>query len=354
MEGAYLVGRKEILDFINSTLELQISKVEDTASGCVACQLLDIIYPNVVPMSKVNWSATRDFEFVANYRILQTCFTKLQIEHRIDVDKLTGAKYLDTLEFMQWFKRYYELNVESKGAYDCQGQRAKGIGGAAVVSTNDMYGTSSTEVSKPSSSGGSKTMSSPSRNPSISILRVSPSKKPISNDGGEASPIRTTRPTSSGGVRGVTTPVRPQSSTPPLPRASPVKKPTNLKTRKSMSSMTSSATRDEMQQSNQQITDRESAYRETIISELRAENQLLRENREQTLEVMMDLRIELDSLGKERDFYFDKLRDVEIILQKIEDNNEMTELSTTILHILYASLDDPDQDIENETVEYEY
>ena len=86
-----------------------------------------------------------------------------------------------------------------------------------------------------------------------------------------------------------------------------------------MSSMTSSATRDEMQQSNQQITDRESAYRETIISELRAENQLLRENREQTLEVMMDLRIELDSLGKERDFYFDKLRDVEIILQKIEE-----------------------------------
>jgi hypothetical protein len=40
MEGAFFVGRKEIMDFINSTLELRLNKVEDTASGCVACQLL--------------------------------------------------------------------------------------------------------------------------------------------------------------------------------------------------------------------------------------------------------------------------------------------------------------------------
>jgi hypothetical protein len=27
-------------------LELRLAKVEDTASGCVACSLLDIMYPN--------------------------------------------------------------------------------------------------------------------------------------------------------------------------------------------------------------------------------------------------------------------------------------------------------------------
>jgi len=48
MEGAFFVGRKEIMDWINATLDLNLSKVEDTASGAVACQLFDIMYPNQV------------------------------------------------------------------------------------------------------------------------------------------------------------------------------------------------------------------------------------------------------------------------------------------------------------------
>lgn len=33
MEGAFFVGRKEIVDWINATLDINIQKVEDTASG---------------------------------------------------------------------------------------------------------------------------------------------------------------------------------------------------------------------------------------------------------------------------------------------------------------------------------
>ena len=48
MEGAFFVGRKEIIDWINTTLDLNLTKVEETASGAVACQLFDIMYPNQV------------------------------------------------------------------------------------------------------------------------------------------------------------------------------------------------------------------------------------------------------------------------------------------------------------------
>jgi RP/EB family microtubule-associated protein len=128
MEGAFFVGRKEIMDWLNSTLDLNLQKVEDTANGAVACQLLDIMYPGAVPMSKVNWSAKQSFEFVANYKILQTCFTKLNIERHIDVDRLITGKYMDNLEFMQWFKRFYEMSVSDKGDYDAYAQRCKGKG----------------------------------------------------------------------------------------------------------------------------------------------------------------------------------------------------------------------------------
>jgi RP/EB family microtubule-associated protein len=133
MEGAFFVGRKEIMDWLNSTLDLNLQKVEDTANGAVACQLLDIMYPGAVPMSKVNWSAKQSFEFVANYKILQTCFTKLNIERHIDVDRLITGKYMDNLEFMQWFKRFYEMSVSDKGDYDAYAQRCKGKGTDCVL-----------------------------------------------------------------------------------------------------------------------------------------------------------------------------------------------------------------------------
>ena len=129
MEGAFFVGRKEILDWINSTLELNLQKIEDTASGAVACQLLDIMYPNQIPVAKINWSAKQDFEYVANYKLMQTCFTKLGIDKHVDVDRLISGKYMDNLEFMQWFKRFFELAIPEKVSdYDAYAQRCKGKG----------------------------------------------------------------------------------------------------------------------------------------------------------------------------------------------------------------------------------
>ena len=80
-------------------------------------------------MSKLNWAAKQDFEYVNNYKILQTAFAKLSVDRHVDVDRLIRGRYQDNLEFMQWFKRFYEMTVQSKGDYDSAAQRAKGKGG---------------------------------------------------------------------------------------------------------------------------------------------------------------------------------------------------------------------------------
>lgn len=51
----------------------------------------------------------------------------------------------------------------------------------------------------------------------------------------------------------------------------------------------------------------------------------------------MDLRLTVTGLEKERDFYFGKLREIEVLCQDEGENNESNEFVTKVLDILYAT-----------------
>lgn len=83
------------------------------------CQLLDMLYPGKVPLSKVNWKAKLEYEFIQNYKILQNGFISFKIERMIEIERLTKAKYQDNLEFAQWFKRFFEMRATTRNeGYD--------------------------------------------------------------------------------------------------------------------------------------------------------------------------------------------------------------------------------------------
>jgi len=280
MDGAFFVGRKDIIDWINTTLDVSINRIEDTASGAIACQLLDIMYPNTLPMHKVNWSANKDFEYIANYKLLQTAFNKNSIDKHIDVDRLISGRYMDNLEFMQWFKRFFEMHVTDKGDYDAITVRSKGKGGSSFFPLKVTAGSKKPTpavVSKPTTTTTTKSASN--------TITVPSKPKPTVS-------TTTTKPSSSGSAKPTT--------------------PTKVVKEGSNNSVS-----------------------ETLKSEISSLKSLNNEKDH----LINELKQDVENVEKERDFYFEKLREIEILIQDEEDNGRGNELTASILKVLYATAD---------------
>lgn len=87
-----------------------MDKIEQLGTGAVYCQIMDSLFPKQVHMSKVQWKAKNEWEFINNFKILQQSFLKCKLNKYIDVERLSKAKYQDNLEFAQWMKRFFDIN----------------------------------------------------------------------------------------------------------------------------------------------------------------------------------------------------------------------------------------------------
>ncbi|KAJ7813521.1 hypothetical protein B0H14DRAFT_3149827 [Mycena olivaceomarginata] len=72
--------------------------------------------------ARVKMNAKHEYEYVANYKIMQTAFKNKKIDKPIPVEKLVKCKMQDNLEFLQWLKHFWDANYGG-GEYDAVARR---------------------------------------------------------------------------------------------------------------------------------------------------------------------------------------------------------------------------------------
>ncbi|KZT12240.1 microtubule binding protein [Laetiporus sulphureus 93-53] len=114
-------SRTELLAWLNDLLQLNYTKIEQCGTGAAYCQIMDSIFGDV-PMTRVKMNAKHEYEFIANFKILQNVFRTHKVDKPILVEKLVKCKMQDNLEFLQWIKRFWDTNYGGQG-YDAVARR---------------------------------------------------------------------------------------------------------------------------------------------------------------------------------------------------------------------------------------
>jgi len=273
MEGAYFVGRIELLNWLNSTFGFSYTKVEQCCSGAAYCQILDAIYPGEVALHRVKFQANLEYQWVANFKVLQSAFDKVGLKKYIDIQKLTRGRYQDNLEFLQWFKRYYDLEYNPNSNYNAVERRAQC---AARIS-----------------------QATPAQRPSRPRVEVAASARP-------AKAVARTKA------------AKPRASL--MPSGAPVRKQP-LHQRNSKGNETLHNMRAEVTKQQKEIAALQSKVKK-----------MEKEEREKEAG-MSHLRVIAQGLEQERDFYFQKLQEVEKLFQ---DKDESDPFVASVLNVLYS------------------
>ncbi|KAK4474786.1 hypothetical protein MN116_001906 [Schistosoma mekongi] len=244
------LSRNEILQWVNHCLDSCYSKVEELCTGAAYCQLVDMLFPGTLVFKKVKFNTKLEHEYINNFKVLQALFKKHGVDKEVPIEKLVKGKFQDNFEFVQWFKRFFDVNYDGH-PYDALAAR----GGEKIIGSGKPPNKS--QLDQPRNS-------------------ISSNVKPISQK-----QVVTTLRTSQSALSGTPT-------------------------------------------SNNHYAAGDNS--EVAILKQRFEQLTMEAEQNKT---------DIERLLRERDFYFSKLRSIEIVCQE----NQKVELTKDIFEILYATED---------------
>lgn len=174
------LSRQDLVQWVNDSLCLNISKIEHLCTGAVYCQFMHMLFGSKLPIKRVKWRSKLEHEYIQNFKLLQESFKKTGCDKTIPVEKLVKGKFQDNFEFIQWFKKFFDANYQGQD-YDPITMRDNnylavcGPPPAHDMSSNKGAGAARTTNTKARSTVGSKNARSANNasNASVSNAEIS-------------------------------------------------------------------------------------------------------------------------------------------------------------------------------------
>nr|XP_044251219.1 microtubule-associated protein RP/EB family member 1 [Drosophila takahashii] len=101
-------SRREILAWVNETLDTTFMELDDLRSGVEYCQLLHKLRPTAINLRKVIVNTLAQHEHILNMKLLQKSLWNQGVEKQIPILRLVSGACRESLEFGQWFKAFYQ------------------------------------------------------------------------------------------------------------------------------------------------------------------------------------------------------------------------------------------------------
>lgn len=269
-------SRNDILQWINECLCANYGKIEELSNGVAYVHLMDMLFPGSVMFKKFKLNTRLEHESIVNFKYLQNLFKKHGVDKEVPIERLVKGKFQDNFEFVQWFKRFFDVNYDGH-PYDGPGAR----GGEPITGSGKYMGAAS-------SRGGGAAAATNMRRPGSG-----------------------TGPKRPAGSTGISNVVPSRSTGGAL--APPTNRPGPAATGRGDAAMNGS---------------------NAASARLQDELELAKNQLQQMSVQGEDDRASIESLMKERDFYFNKLRDIEILCQSQPAEDEFPK---GVLAVLYAT-----------------
>ncbi|KAL7070781.1 hypothetical protein ACQ4LE_009870 [Meloidogyne hapla] len=289
------MSRNDYLRWVNECLQAEFSKIEQLHTGAGYCLFTEILFPGTINMKKVKFNSRMELDWLSNWKIVQTAWKQLGVEKVVAVEKLIKGKFQDNFEFLQWFKKFFDANYDGhefdpvEMRFNEELPKENKLKPTALLRQPQAVKTGGTSrvahhVPPPQRAGSNLSMNSnsgygaSSKKSSPTSLSASTKKPTMTNTTGRRAPPAA-----------------------PAPRPAPV------------------------------AQNKAPAVDPQLMEELKSKDQQLEELRGQLAETDEVI----CGLEKERDFYFAKLRKIEVLCQDTEETETLP--TNDVLQILYET-----------------
>ncbi|XP_034664629.1 microtubule-associated protein RP/EB family member 1-like [Drosophila subobscura] len=110
------LSRKELIKWVNETLNIEIKQLEALGSGAEYCQLFNQLRPGIINLKKVKYGSRLQSDYQSNLILLQHALQKVGVEKDIQIGRMSVGGRRENLDFAQWFKKLYDRNIQLQDA----------------------------------------------------------------------------------------------------------------------------------------------------------------------------------------------------------------------------------------------